>query len=67
MCSSIASTPSSAAGLELGRIRIEKQAHDDAGAFEPANRFGHLLAVAPTTSRPPSVVTSSRRSGTSVA
>ena len=53
-------------GLDLPRVGIEKQAHKDTRLFKRATAAAPTSRL-PTTSSPPSVVTSSRRSGTSVA
>ena len=54
-------------GLDLPQVGIEEQADDNAGVLEPVDHLARRDPAGRAMSSPPSVVTSSRRSGTSVA
>ncbi len=49
---------------DLRRVGLDEQRDADAGGLQAARRTGAMRLWPPTTSSPPSVVTSSRRSGT---
>ena len=54
-------------GVERGGLGVDEQAHPGAGLVQPSNGLAQAAGSGRLRSSPPSVVTSSRRSGTMVA